>query len=145
MTGLVACITMALNATETAAHGRRCRPFKHICTDTVLTWVLCHRSRRGSKLSIFETHRHCDALTELILTHRAASRASLSFARNCGPKSAGFLTEQTCTVRVCVCVCVCLIVRLALRYPAIRLRTSVHYVLLRGRVLLHQRVAVSRS
>ena len=80
---------MALNATETAAHGRRCRPFKHICTDTVLTWVLCHRSHRGSKLSIFETHRHCDALTELILTHRAASRVSLSFARKCGPKLAG--------------------------------------------------------
>ena len=50
-------------------------------------------------------------------------------------------------VCVCIsqCVCVCLIVRLALRYPAIRLWTSVHYVLLRGRVLLHQRVAVSRS
>ena len=48
-------------------------------------------------------------------------------------------------VPAAVCVCVCLIVRLALRYPAIRLRTSVHYVLLRGRVLLHQRVAVSRS
>ena len=35
------------------------------------------------------------------------------------------------------------IARLALRYPAIRLRTLVRYVLLRGRVLLHQRVAVS--
>ena len=50
----------------------------------------CHRSRRGSKLSIFETHRHCDALDELILTHCTVSRASLSFTRKCGPKSAGF-------------------------------------------------------
>ena len=58
-----------------------------------LAWVLCHRSRRGSKLSIFETRRHCDALTELILTHRAASRVSLSFARKCGPKLAGFLSR----------------------------------------------------
>ena len=58
-----------------------------------LAWVLCHRSRRGSKLSIFESHRHCDALVELILTRCALSRVSISFARKCGPKSAGLLTR----------------------------------------------------
>ena len=46
-----------------------------------LAWVLCHRSRRGSKLSIFETHRHCDALTELILTHRAGGFSSFALVR----------------------------------------------------------------
>ena len=40
-------------------------------------WFVCHRSRRGSKLSILETHRYCDALTELILTHCTAGRVSL--------------------------------------------------------------------
>ena len=57
-----------------------------------LVWVLCHRSRVGSKLSIFETHRHCDALDELILTHRAHPRLLIRVARKCGPKSAGLLT-----------------------------------------------------
>ena len=36
----------------------------------------------GQNYRFFETHRHCDALTELILTHRVASRVSLSFAGN---------------------------------------------------------------
>ena len=38
----------------------------------------------GSK----KTHRHCDALVELILTRCALSRVSISFAIKCGPKSA---------------------------------------------------------
>ena len=36
MTGMVVCVTMALVAMETAAHGRRCRPFMYNCTVTVL-------------------------------------------------------------------------------------------------------------
>ena len=93
MTGLVACIAKALVAMETAVHGRRCRPFVHIALLLSCASVLCHRSRVRSKLSIFETHRHCNALDELILTHCTVFRASLSFTRKCGPKSAGFLPE----------------------------------------------------
>ena len=93
MTGLVVHVGMALVAMDTAARGRRCSVFMHIWTLACPRVVPCHRWCIGSKLSIFETHRHCDALVELILTHCAVSRASLSFTIKCGPKSAGFLSR----------------------------------------------------
>ena len=74
--------------------GDRCPPSVRVSAR--LCGTLVGRCRHGwswgSKLSIFETHHHCDALAELILGHCGAPRVPVPYARYRGPKSAGFLT-----------------------------------------------------
>ena len=57
MTGLVVCVTMALVAMETAAHGRWCRPIMYICTVTVLPGSCAIGRVEGQNYRFFETHR----------------------------------------------------------------------------------------